>query len=364
MLWNPLKRQPLRMRPEERVRLQIVDSLLLQGGISPSRISVESPIPSRFSRGRTDLLCYDDAFKPWLLIECKAENVRLGPGAARQSAVYNRFVKAPYLLLTNGLEDILYHVEVGLEAVSPSDYPDTLRPSHPWFSADPTYWTGRGFLPEELSLGSAVPMAQCLELLFHKSGEAQSWLSIPFPDADKEISHYFLLLPAPGRPDVLIAFTFLALNPREAVLLAVANRKKRNIAWFRCTLISDAPFRDPHCLAIPHREEASAETGAPIDRKHKKVDDIEKSGPPRNQQRQPYPVEIPQHALDELNVFWSSNKSYHTDQSNHSDHSGQPADRDTDHSAVGNRAAHQLAGILENILFSPIKATTSDNHHL
>lgn len=353
MLWNPLKRQPLRMRPEERVRLQIIDFLLLQGSMSPSRIAVESPIPSRFSRGRTDLLCYDDAFRPWLLIECKAESVRLGPRAAKQSAVYNRFVKAPYLLLTNGLEDILYHVEAGLKAVGASDYPNTLRPARPWFSTDPSYWAGRGFLPEELSGDAAGPMAQCLALLFHKSGEAQSWLSIPFPGAGKEISHYFLLLPAPDRPDVLIAFTLLALNRREAMLLAVANRKKRNIAWFRCALHSDGPFRDPLCLAVPDRDKTSGEKRDPVDIIHDKKDDMEIAGPCKGQQDHPYPVEITHYGLDDLNTFCFSG------------HSGRPADRDIDYSAAGNRAAYQLAGILEDILFRPlIKSTTSDNHHL
>ncbi len=247
MLWNPLKRQLLKFRPEERIRLQVLDYLILQSRIPSSRIAVESPVPSRFSRGRTDLLCYDSQFHPLLLIECKADNVRLGPRAATQSAVYNRFVKAPYLMLTNGLEDAFFHVAKQLEAIDKADYPAEFVPHDDanWHSADPDYWMERGFLPNGLPTNAAATLAHRLAQLFHLSEETRSWLSIPFPGHQRPQAHHYLLLSAASHPDTLIAVTLCAVTPDTAAFSAVANRKKRNIAYFCCSLGRDGTFHDP-----------------------------------------------------------------------------------------------------------------------
>jgi len=246
MLWNPLKRQALRFRPEERIRLQVLDYLILQSRIPAARIAVESPVPSRFSRGRTDLLCYDSQIHPLLLIECKADTVRLGPRAATQSAVYNRFVKAPCLMLTNGLEDAFFHVTRQLEAIDESDYPvEFASDDTDWHSAEPDYWMERGFLPTGLPVTAATALAHRLALLFHLSQETRSWLSIPFPGRQMPLTHHHLLLSAASHPDTLIAVTFCAVTPDTAVFSAVANRKKSNIAFFFCTLGNDGTFHDP-----------------------------------------------------------------------------------------------------------------------
>jgi hypothetical protein len=249
LLWNPLKRQALRMRPEERIRLQVLEYLVLQSGLPPSRISVESPVPSRFSRGRTDILCHDRQFQPWLLIECKADNVRLGPRAATQSAVYNRFVKAPFLMLTNGLEDALYHIAGKLEPVDPSGYPGELKSSEPnWHTDDPEYWSMRGFFQTALSASHARPLARRLAQLYHLSDETHSWLDIPSPIRPHPPAHHHLLLPAENQPDTLIAVSLRANGPGQAVFTAVANRKKSNIAFFHCMLGPDGYFGDPQLV--------------------------------------------------------------------------------------------------------------------
>ena len=252
MLWNPLKHQALQFRPEERIRLQVLEFLMLQSGIPSSRIAVESPVPSRFSRGRTDILCYDRQFQPLLLIECKAENVRLGPRAATQSAVYNRFVKAPFLMLTNGLEDALFHVAGKPEAVGPSDYPSGLVAQVPdWYSDEPEYWSERGFLNATLPAPAAEALARRLALLFHLSGETRSWLDISYPWREQPPAHHHLLLPAETHPDTLIAVSLRTVTPEKSVFTAVANRKKENTALFQCTIDREGCFRNPRIVPEP-----------------------------------------------------------------------------------------------------------------
>src|SRR5699024_10330510 len=120
-LWNPIHRQALKNRPEERVRLRVIE-YLARGGWSKHRISTEEKIGTvRKDEGkRTDLICYTQAFTPHLLVECKAESIKLSVQTALQIAQYNRQVEAPFLLLTNGLTDYWYSIE-DEDALQPLD---------------------------------------------------------------------------------------------------------------------------------------------------------------------------------------------------------------------------------------------------
>lgn len=52
---------------------------------------------------RTDILVYDRHTSPWLLTECKSFKVAITQASLDQIATYNRTIKAPYMVLTNGL---------------------------------------------------------------------------------------------------------------------------------------------------------------------------------------------------------------------------------------------------------------------
>ncbi len=180
-----------------------------------------------------------------MLIECKAESVRLGPKAATQSAVYNRFVKAPWLMLSNGIQDALFHVSDGLQSVDESDYPDFLHSEDLFVSRDPEYWISRGFLPGGLDSTYADVLADRLALLFHASTETLSYLDFIFPGDAHVHPHYYILLPAAGSPDTLLAASLIARNRQEAVFSAVANRKNQNIACFSLALSARDGFHAP-----------------------------------------------------------------------------------------------------------------------
>lgn len=249
MLWNPAKKQPLHFRPEERVRLRIMDFLILECNIPAGRIAVESPVPGRFSGGRTDLLCYDGQFQPWLLVECKAENITLSSKTATQSATYNRFVKAPYILLTNGLQDALFEVSGTLHALDPANFPDPLQPEKENYSNNtPEYWTERGFLPSGMRSHISLSCAKRLSCLFHEGSETRSFISLSFPADGMDLSHYYLILPSIRQKNTLIAFTVLALGPSEAVICAIKNQNKRNTACFRVRLSTSGELSSPEII--------------------------------------------------------------------------------------------------------------------
>ncbi len=144
-LWNPVSKKTFKNLPEERVRLSFVDYLIEEATFSKNRIAFESAIelPKDKSKSRTDLICYNKDFKPILLAECKAPEVRLDAKVALQIARYNQKVSAPFLLVTNGIVDYWF-------AVNDSNLKFIDEIPAPFYSSAKTertldYWSNRGF---------------------------------------------------------------------------------------------------------------------------------------------------------------------------------------------------------------------------
>ncbi|HKI43906.1 MAG TPA: type I restriction enzyme HsdR N-terminal domain-containing protein [Balneolales bacterium] len=153
-LWNPIQRKRLTNRPEERVRLQLIDYLTLLAGWSPHRITTEIPVSLAISDtpNRADILCYDDEFNPRLLIECKAESVRINEKTGQQIGRYNTKIGAPYLMVSNGRTDYFFEVLNGNTKIcdqKPGYILPEKEPSESTKSFD--YWSHRGFAGHDAS---------------------------------------------------------------------------------------------------------------------------------------------------------------------------------------------------------------------
>jgi type I site-specific restriction endonuclease len=60
---------------------------------------------------RYDLVVFDDALQPYMVVECKAPHVKLTQKVAEQAARYNSVLKAPLLCVTNGLEKKVFEID-------------------------------------------------------------------------------------------------------------------------------------------------------------------------------------------------------------------------------------------------------------
>ena len=65
-------------------------------------VSIEKGIRVVEMFKRYDLLMYDAEFKPWMLIECKAQSIPLSPDTLMQVLRYNIALPVPFLFITNG----------------------------------------------------------------------------------------------------------------------------------------------------------------------------------------------------------------------------------------------------------------------
>lgn len=93
-----LRKKYVRLFPEEFVRQQVLHWLINEMNCPAALIKIEGKL---VEGQRADILVYDRQTKPWLLIECKAENVKLGEGSHLQVGKYNSETRAPWVMLTN-----------------------------------------------------------------------------------------------------------------------------------------------------------------------------------------------------------------------------------------------------------------------
>lgn len=225
LLWNPILKKAYQNRPEERVRLQVVEHLIYEANISPSRISFESPVHlvNDISASRTDIIVYDKQFKPLLLVECKAPDVSLSEKASHQIARYNQEVGAPFLLITNGNEEHwfnLYEEKINLLPDIPSVFQSSADLNRNFL-----YWSQRGFAGNKSHPNTRSWILQsCLDL-YHPDHVLQF---LNFEEAPDEfyLPNYYKLFPIDTENKIAIALSATAFGTTKLNL--ILNRKGHN----------------------------------------------------------------------------------------------------------------------------------------
>ncbi len=91
------------LTPEEWVRRHVVGYLVECKGVPPTSIREEFPVELNGQPQRADIVVFGPDAKPALLVECKAPEVAVDSEVVAQAVRYNSIVRAPKLMVTNGL---------------------------------------------------------------------------------------------------------------------------------------------------------------------------------------------------------------------------------------------------------------------
>ena len=110
-VFDPVRQKWVAMTPEEQVRQVYILYLLNAKGFPLSHLSVEHAVTVNGMTQRYDLVVFDDAFQPYMVVECKAPTVKLTQRVAEQAARYNSVLRAPLLCVTNGLEQKVFRID-------------------------------------------------------------------------------------------------------------------------------------------------------------------------------------------------------------------------------------------------------------
>ncbi len=194
-LFNPVLKKLFVNRPEERVRLRYVEYLIEETEWKKNRIGFEIPvqIEQDANKVRADLILYSSGnLSPFALIECKADSIKPGEQAAVQIARYNRSVKAPYLMVTNGEKDFWF--KNSGEKVIHSDPPVSVQKSSKPDYEDPDYWSERGFISKSTSPETHPFLILFLNTWFVNEASTVRYLNLNPPFLNHSAAHYYSII--------------------------------------------------------------------------------------------------------------------------------------------------------------------------
>ncbi len=101
----------MKLTSEEWVRQHYIHFLINQLGFSKNLIAVEQTLAYNALMHRPDLTVYDKQGHPYAIIECKKPSVKIDKQVFLQVSRYNIALKAPYLVLTNGLHHFYFYLD-------------------------------------------------------------------------------------------------------------------------------------------------------------------------------------------------------------------------------------------------------------
>jgi hypothetical protein len=101
-LFDPLRKKWLLLTPEEWVRQNFVQYLIQAMHYPSSLIALEKEVMLGELKKRFDILIYSKDHQPWMIVECKAADIKLNKDTLQQALRYNISVPADFLVITNG----------------------------------------------------------------------------------------------------------------------------------------------------------------------------------------------------------------------------------------------------------------------
>ena len=120
MIFDPVRKKWLQLTPEEWVRQHLLNYLIQLEAYPAASFAVEKELQLNDTKKRFDVVVYDRALKPFLVVECKAPYVALDRLVIDQALRYNLSLKAPFLMISNGIEDIVFTADAKVTTLPPA----------------------------------------------------------------------------------------------------------------------------------------------------------------------------------------------------------------------------------------------------
>ena len=124
-IFDEVRKQWLRLTPEEWVRQNFLQYLIITKKYPATLIAIEKEIKLGELKKRCDIVVYKND-KPWMIVECKEMNVVLNESTIEQILRYNMVMKVDYLVITNGTNIYAWNIADG-QAEELSSIPDFIK---------------------------------------------------------------------------------------------------------------------------------------------------------------------------------------------------------------------------------------------
>lgn len=110
-VFDAIRRKFVRLTPEEWVRQHFLRYLTDHRHYPAALIAVEMGFRFQGMMRRADIVVHGRQGAPFLLIECKAPDVKIVQATFDQVSSYNRVVEARFLAVTNGLKHFCWRID-------------------------------------------------------------------------------------------------------------------------------------------------------------------------------------------------------------------------------------------------------------
>jgi len=124
-IFDEVRKQWLRLTPEEWVRQNFLQYLIITKKYPATLIAIEKEIKLGELKKRCDIVVYKND-KPWMIVECKEMNVVLNESTIEQILRYNMVMKVEYLVITNGTNIHAWNIADG-KANELNSIPDFMK---------------------------------------------------------------------------------------------------------------------------------------------------------------------------------------------------------------------------------------------
>lgn len=101
-IFDTVRKRWIILSPEEWVRQNFLQYLLLQMNYPATLIAVEKEFFVGDLSKRCDLVVYSRQSQPWMIVECKHMKEILSSKVIKQVLIYHLSLPATYLVITNG----------------------------------------------------------------------------------------------------------------------------------------------------------------------------------------------------------------------------------------------------------------------
>ena len=102
-IFDEIRKKFIIITPEEWVRQHVVQFLIQDKKFPKSHINVEKLLKINDLNKRYDVVVYNSDGSIFILVECKAPEIKISQHTFDQIARYNMTLNAEYLMVTNGL---------------------------------------------------------------------------------------------------------------------------------------------------------------------------------------------------------------------------------------------------------------------
>lgn len=117
-IFDGIRKKYVVLTPEEWVRQHFIQYLIGHMNYPKSLIKLEAGLMYNQLAKRSDIVIYGRDGNPWMIVECKAPDIQLDENVIRQVSVYNKTLKASYVVITNGMRHLCFEVRAEIKSLT------------------------------------------------------------------------------------------------------------------------------------------------------------------------------------------------------------------------------------------------------